>query len=382
MSSRLDKDSEAFVDALRGLAAFGVLVTHAFDLAIRGVFGTDLTDAPELWRWAAATIGHGSLFVWCFFVVSGLCIHLSIARSITSGNFRWRHYVAARVTRIYPLFLLGLLLAIVAWWFTDDPGSEPASRPWPQFFSSLFSLQAFTSTFPNYQPSWSLSNEMIYYLAWPVALLALRRQAGVAIAFSLISAFFFSLVIGIAWFVFHQFETSAAIKGLWSVCILYPLWLWGAWLAENWGTFSPRISRLLWLGSFPLCLMAELLLAWVRFNNGLHSITAFIGLTSVPGITLLLAGARHARLASLDWAQPLIRWLGQFSYPCYVLHMQMLIVVDRVLLPKLGGEIATHPLLRAMILLVPVFLLLALIGPWLERGIMAWRSHFLSRLRT
>ena len=39
ISTRLDQDTEAFIDAFRGLAALGVLVTHSCDLGIRTALG-------------------------------------------------------------------------------------------------------------------------------------------------------------------------------------------------------------------------------------------------------------------------------------------------------------------------------------------------------
>lgn len=381
MTSRLDKDSEGFIDALRGLAALAVLVTHSFDLGIRGVYGQDLANAPELWRWMAATVGHGSFLVWVFFVVSGLCIHLSIARGMAGGTFAWRSYAAARVTRIYPLFMLGLLLAIVVWWFTDHLSGEPASRPWPQFFSSLLSLQIFTSTFPNFMPSWSLSNEMLYYAAWPLALGLVRRQAAAALNVAAGASFVVCFFIVMLWFGLRRFESSAAVHGLWSVSVLFPLWLSGAWLAENWERVSQHVTRRLWLGSFLLCLGSEGILAWAKYKQWPHSVIDFTGLTSIPGVVLMLAGARHARLGSLAWAQPCIRWLGNVSYPCYVLHMPLLVVIVRLIIPTLPEGFTFHPVARSLTLLLPVLLLLAFIGPWLEGGIMAWRSKVLSRMK-
>lgn len=381
MTSRLDNDSEAFIDALRGLAALAVLVSHSVDFGVRGVFGQDLHDAPGIWRWAAASIGHGSFWVWCFFVVSGLCIHRSIGRSMESRTFSWRRYAAARITRIYPLFLLGLLLAVITWWVTDEGGGKSEPKPWPQFFSSLLSLQIFTSTFPNFMPSWSLSNEMLYYAAWPMALLAVRRQAASAFFLAVVASFALCFSIGFLWLGLQRLETSTAVHGLWSVGVLFPLWLGGAWLGENWEDLSSRVGRRLWLGSFFLCLVAEVVLASVKYHNAPQSIIDFTALISLPGIVLMLAGARHARLGSFSGAQPCVRWLGSFSYPCYVLHMPLMVVIMRLVIPRMPDGFTTHPLLRSLALLLPVLLVLALVGPCLERRIMAWRSTFLSRVK-
>lgn len=382
MSHLLDKDSEAFINALRGLAALAVLITHSLDFGIRGVYGHSLLEAPVFWRWMAASVGHGSFLVWCFFVVSGLCIHLSIMRSTKLGAFDWRSYAVARVTRIYPLFLLGLLLAILVWWFTDDLSGTHATRPWPQFFSSLLSLHIFTNSFPNFMTSWSLSNEMLYYAAWPLLLCIVGWRASKAVALGGMASLLVCLLIGVLWTVLRRFETSTAINGLWSVCVLFPLWLGGAWLAENWQRVSQHVSRRLWYISFPLCLAAELILAWVKFNERSQAVIDSTALLALPGLMLLLAGSRHARLSSPVWLQPWIRWFGQFSYPCYILQMPLLVLQLRLVIPYLPEPVVAHPLARASVILLPTLLLLSYTGPWLERGIMAWRSKFLARLES
>ena len=125
MDQRLDKDSELLLDALRGLAAFVVLFAHGFELAAGSAFGWH-TPNTEGWRWARAILGNADWCVWGFFVISGICIHRSIARGVASGKFNWWRYGLARVTRLYPLFLIGFALAIIAWSFGLDFAVTPA----------------------------------------------------------------------------------------------------------------------------------------------------------------------------------------------------------------------------------------------------------------
>ena len=379
MKSRLDEDSETFIDAFRGLAAWGVLLTHAIDIGIAGVYGQDMTLTPISWRWARASIGHGGFLVWCFFVISGLCIHQSIARSVETGTFSWRRYFAARVSRIYPLFTLGLLLAVLVWWFTDAPN---AVKPWPQFFSSLVSLQILTNTFPNYDPSWSLSNEMIYYFVWPLVLLCFTgRNSNRALLLSMVVTFFVAVCIMSLWKVFHRFEHSALTRGLWTITVLFPLWAGGAWLGSAWKTVREKISLRFWLWSMLLCVLSGLFLVVLKFQDSPTWATDLAGLSSMPGLMIFIAGAHHAQLSSYGWTKRVSQWLGQFSYPCYVLHYQIMIMLDRIVLPKPNVGLASNPILRSLMLLVPVSLLLAIVGPWIERRTMAWRANFLARMQ-
>ncbi len=375
--STIDAHSAVFIDVLRGLAALGVLITHGIDLGLAGAFGGDLQSAPAGWRWVGATIGHGSLLVWCFFVLSGLCIHDSIARAMAGGHLDWRRYAVARVTRIYPLFLLGLALACAVWWVALRP--DGAHFAWPQFFSSLLSLQILTNTFPAFDPSWSLSNEMIYYFAWPLAFILLGGRAARAFQYSLGVSMLGAAGIFILWKVFHRFEQSTFVAGVWSLLVLYPLWLWGARLATKGGPSGVRMNRALWSLSIPLCLISEAVLAYAKFLNSPQWALDFAGITAIPGLAMLIGGAHHLHLASKEWLRPVARWLGLFSYPCYVLHLQLMILIERLVIPRLGGAFIHHPILHSAALIVPTTLCLALIGPWLENKTMRWRGGVLAR---
>lgn len=380
MSQRFDEDSELMIDAVRGIAALLVLVTHSFDIAVADVFGWDFANNPVAWRWARASAGHGGYWVWCFFIISGLCIHQSIARSVASGTFDWRRYALARVTRIYPLFLLGLTIAVAPWLLHDDWGGGSVATPWRQFFASLFSLQIFTTSFPGFETSWSLSCEMLYYAAWPLILLALRGRASTAAYLAIAGSFVILTGIFVTWRIFHRLEHSAAVDGLWTVAVLFPVWVCGAWLASRWHRVAPRITRPLWLGSIALCALAEVLLVVLKFHQFPGWMVHLASWASIPGLLIFLAGARHARLSRFARARPVCRWLGQFSYPCYVLHLQLLLILNHFLMPLLPKSITTQPLFDFLLLLLPMVTLLALTGPPLERYLMRWRSRVLTRV--
>jgi len=378
MTQRLDKDAELMIDALRGIAALMVLLCHAFELGVSEVFGWDPAKAPGLWRWARASLGNGDFWVWCFFVISGLCIHRSIARDIAGGTFSWRRYLAARATRIYPLFLLGLALAVVAWMlnlqYATDGDAHPA--PWPQLAASLVNLQIFTSPFPNFGPSWSLTCEVLYYAVWPALLLLAggRVSRAACVAFAL----FMSSVAGIylIWHLLPRLQSSTAMDGLWTVCILAPVWVAGAWLGGQWGSLA--VSRRTWHIGILSCVLV-MILEWVlRYKHypvwGRH----FTSWGAAPGLVLLLAGAGHLHLAARAQVEPLCRWLGQFSYPCYILHVPLLVLVNHGVDKALPQFAAEHSVLLTTLETLLVIAILAFTGPPLERYFMNWRTKVLA----
>lgn len=104
------------IDALRGIAALGVVLYHA-------VMQTNNAVPDNIFRWPVKSLQFVSSFgyvgVFLFFVISGFCIHLQWAKqrargespSIPFGTF-WRR----RFRRLYPPYLIafGLFLLMMA----------------------------------------------------------------------------------------------------------------------------------------------------------------------------------------------------------------------------------------------------------------------------
>ena len=374
----MDSGTELFIDALRGIAALMVLVSHSVDLGISRVYGWGLDENPPFWRAMRATLGTGEYWVWCFFVLSGFCIHLSIAHAQREGRFRFLPYALARVTRIYPLYLLGFLLAILTYKLVPALGGYDGHVPARQFWATLLNLQIFTNTFPGYMQSWSLSCEMIYYAAWPSLLWLTSGRALGALKMGMIGSFALSTGIFVLWVLFHSLEDRAVVDGLWTSAALFLLWLSGAGLAISWKSVSESTTVRRWFSGMAIFVTAVGLLAVMRYQQYPSWTTHVAAWVAMPGLVLLIAGGRHFKL---DGASKRVRsacaWLGLFSYPCYILHYQMLLLSDHWLEPLLPEVLVTQPLLRAFIGILIVLPLLMLIGPALEKFFMKWRSQLL-----
>src|SRR5437764_11913890 len=95
--------STRFLDGMRGLAAFYVLMRH-----VTWVPAPD--DAPRLWLKFLGLLGHafyyGHMAVIFFFVLSGFVIHLRFAKRLKEAprqaTFGWGDFVYRRARRLYP----------------------------------------------------------------------------------------------------------------------------------------------------------------------------------------------------------------------------------------------------------------------------------------
>ena len=188
------------LDALRGLAAFAVLLVHW-----RSVFYVDYAHVPRpgfllFTAYTLTDLGHQAVMV--FFVLSGYLVGGSVLRAVKTAKWSWREYLIARLSRLYIVLAPALVLgAAFDWTGVHLPGLEaiygaPGKAGTLNLsVSSSLTLRAFlgnfaflqsvrgsgtgghvVATFGSNIPLWSLSNEFWYYIAFPIAVLALSRS--------------------------------------------------------------------------------------------------------------------------------------------------------------------------------------------------------------
>lgn len=219
------------LDALRGLAAFCVVICHW-----RDCFFADYPsiDHPSLWTTAGyhlAAIGHQWVVV--FFVLSGFLVGGSVIRAHRAGRWSWRSYFLARGCRLYVVLLPALVLGALAdWTGMHLPGSwiiysghsglqteavNVFTRLTPTVFlgNSLFLEMIWVPTLGTNGPLWSLVCEFWYYIAFPVLVLLLSKRTQTRIRIG--SAIFLLLW---CWFV-GRLVVILAIPWLMGVLIVY-----------------------------------------------------------------------------------------------------------------------------------------------------------------
>ncbi|CAN5274678.1 acyltransferase [soil metagenome] len=290
------------LDGMRGFAAILVVLHH---------FGLQL----------APTIAEsGYLAVDFFFALSGFVIGLAYEERLAAG-LAARTFMTLRVLRLYPLFLIGIGFGVVKAVGQIAVGDSTALAI-PTFLLSLSTAlamlptpaHALVSIFPLNTPGWSLFFELCANAGFA---LLLYRWTNRQILCALLVAY----VILVPGIVSH----GGTVRGLGTN---WPDFIWG----------FPRVAFAFLLG----LLLYRLSIGRRRFASPLaYAATIFL-------IALLLphpndGWARYYDLAVLTLAIPAIlwagiiwevpvahrrvfAWLGDISYPLYVLHFPLLMM--------------------------------------------------------
>jgi len=189
--------------SLRFFAALHVVLFHNIHF-----LGTDISYLSGPIK---SAIEHGDSGVSFFFILSGFI--LTYVYRQDDRKIRFREFMKARVSRIYPLYFLGFLLDIprgLSYFYSKygNFGLKKAS------FSGLVHLLMLQSWHPRLTPvwnfpAWSISTEMFFYLCFPF-FSKLRIRASTILLCYFVPLFIFGALV------FFGFDTSdSSFSVLW-----------------------------------------------------------------------------------------------------------------------------------------------------------------------
>lgn len=312
----------ACVDILRALAAIAVLVYHAraeFWIGMRATL-----DAPSvsldtvviilLWPFSLGWLG-----VPIFFVLSGYCIHLGAARRLARGKelrFRFLPYMWRRFVRIYPVFLVALLLtALLSWLQSGMPMAQYVGENAWAFLVNLLMLQELAApAFGFNTVMWTLSIEMHLYAFYPVTLWIVLRWGPVA---ALGAGAAISIATAVAYVVFNLNSVFVHAHGGSPLFLSHLLiWVAGAYLAE---VHSGR-ARLPVGPAWHLAWLASLILGIALQLRGQWGVSPlFLAVGALGLVEVIFRGVKKYSFDSTLAGVTLER-IGLMSYSLYATH--------------------------------------------------------------
>ncbi|GGX55383.1 acyltransferase [Tateyamaria omphalii] len=281
------------LDALRGLAATGVVVTHAVFIHPLGV---------EFNRWYA---DYFSMGVPLFFIVSAMSMSLAYSDGIGLRNAF--SYALRRFLRIAPLFYL-----LLAAWLHVGIERDAAA-----FWQNItFTFGFFSENQISLVPAgWSIGVEVIFYLLFPI--LAIFRSIWAAVAMTVIAfgaAYFVNYTVAVPqpdYFFWTHFGTNAPYFAL-------------GFLAYE---IYRRVPEKQYQNAGLFCLTGGLTTLVLSFLYGPTLSAELVSIEPVP-LSLIAGWGTGFALLALSQALFPVRalvnrgstYLGKISYSVYLLH--------------------------------------------------------------
>lgn len=330
--------SSVHLDALRGIAAIAVFLSHW-----RDAFFVDYPEFRSHFPLVAVTYlfteaGHQWVIV--FFVLSGFLVGNSVLHAVREERWTWRSYLLARLSRLYTVLLPALLLGgILDWLGMHLPGADALYNGRSGMYTlthdvhTNLTLKAFLAnclflqgirfpgsggatglTFGSNVVLWSLSNEFFYYLMFP--LLVLFLISGSSWRLRLICLF--GLILG-GWFA----GTAMTLLGI--------PWLLG--VSAGWLPAVPKCGPVV-SGSAIFAALA--LMAGALALGRSSSETGLTDMLLAVAVVVLIWTLQQFATAPLSSKYV---WLAQraarSSFTLYVVHLPMILFLKAALhLPR------------------------------------------------
>ena len=337
------------LDGLRGLLALYVLLSHILPFAA----------IPAGLAGVAGLLSHGGAAVDMFFALSGVVILHSLRRfQGHPGGF-----LQARVSRIFPVYLLAFALALLLrpldyglarmpWIGPDSPTHMLVSAGWPETTGMEIGLHLVMAhgLFPDAMlphawvrflgAAWSLSTEWQFYV------LALLLSCWRVTERRMLGVFLLLAMAGMIWMTLGPVE----------------------WQFSR--AFLPNKAQYFALGIASVLLLApgaERRAAWRVYLSVLAMVSVIsvaeggIGKLAAPLLWTLCLGAELGVLAPLAaiLRQRALLWLGAISYPLYIAHEPIQKALCVVLSALADGDAALFSAIW-----LPASVLLPLLAAW------------------
>ena len=330
-----DRSNLKFLDGLRGIAAFYVVVGHARWLLWEGFVsfrshpqGYSMPEKLLVYTLSLFRYGHEAVLF--FFVLSGFVIHLRYAHSLKAHaekvTFDWFPFLWRRMKRLYPPLLCALALTFALDSFGKHLGYSiyEHGTVYPLINESIasqldvrtlwgnlaFLMRTYVPVFGCNGPLWSLKFEWWFYMFYPIFWLVTRKSITLA---TLLMVLLFGASFLPNWPMLLLRDVFSAMLTWWLGVILADIY--SGRINGKWSVFSlVSIS----LGVAGLCFFPVI--------HDLAMATFFTG--TIAGCFALAENGFN--LSLLKKLKP----LGDMSYSLYVTHFPVLVLLSGYLMSR------------------------------------------------
>jgi len=361
----VDIPKPARLNALTGLRCFAAVNIVFFHFS-----------NPLWFGWLAPVVNGGFVSVSYFILLSGFVLGYNYNARARAGELDKKRFWKARFTRIYPIYLLSLLLSLGT--LSQEYGSHTHGMFWTGVVLTPLLLQGWIpaiATFMN-TPAWTMSAEAFFYVIFPWLAAWKRPERITPHLLKMAGVWALGMVPGALYIAFNP--DGIAHPDRWS----YGRWLWalkytpyahvasfifGVMLAEL-DELMVRDSRLrLWLG--------------VGGFAGIYALLALGPLVPYPlihdGLLMPLFGcivlglAGQNPLARALGVRPLV-FVGEASYCLYLLHFNFWNLIHNSHVLNRLGLVRFDPWLSYAVLIAMAIAALYLVEKPAQRQLRKW----------
>lgn len=247
-----------------------------------------------------------------FFLISGFCIHYP--NTLSDSKPCWKIYFKRRFWRIYPTYLIAILLTSVISYFCHIQWGD---IDWN--FERILRVATVSQNYPpgNGQfltnPSlWTIPLEIEFYVLYPLAFFCILKFG-----------FFTLLILSVGFSVLGIYLTKIGLHWVsFTSLFLWPSWLLGAWIAS-----LHRESKLSKLKILPVSsiLILFLIIALASRLQKWEEWTQYAGWTGFYFALFLIflhfEKSISRRRENLFFKS--LAWLGQISFSLYLIHFPL-----------------------------------------------------------
>jgi peptidoglycan/LPS O-acetylase OafA/YrhL len=345
----LNRNTSLFLDFLRVVAAFGVVLVHTGSVGFSHLVSID----PA----------YGLGFVVIFFVLSGYVISFSVSKASVTA----RTYAIARLSRLYSVLIPALALTavlVVLGRFLNPTfyASFNRGRELIRFLLSALFLQEswnLSAAPPTNIPLWSLAYEFWYYFLFGILFFSSSRRfklgaaiAGAAIAGPKILLLLPAWAAGVA---SYRLSRKTRIKPLWAAILLLIL---------------SALASVLWTA-------AKVQYPWRIGYPPLYFSNAFVSdilLSLFVAATIYFFDRVTERAPVPVRLGRLIRRCADMTFSLYLLHYPFLIFAAAVVPFDRSNRLQTLAVLLVIVILIGAISLVTeakrpALARWLERSL-------------
>ena len=361
----MDEHKPARLNGLTGLRTFAAINIVFFHFSNPNWFG-----------WLAPVVNAGYASVSFFILLSGFVLAYNYAGRARAGELDKGRFWEARFTRLYPVYLLSLLLS---WRMVAGEYAMHSHRMfWTGMILSPLLMQGWIpeiATFLN-TPAWTMSAESAYYVAFPWLAKGKRPDRAVPYLVKMAAVWCLGMVPGLLYIVFNP--DGIAHPDRWST---------GPWLQALKFTPLPHLASFVF--GVMLANLDELIgrTSRLRLILGVFGFAATFGILTLgplipyaivhDGLLMPLFGCIILGLAgnnplahAMGW-RPLV-FVGEASYCLYLLHFNLWNMIHDSHILERTGLIRFDPWISYVLLIGLALLALYAVEKPAQRQLRKW----------